>query len=167
MQNSAAKLIDRINSAEKWLAVIAFVIMLGAIGADVIGRELLSQGIFGSVRVAVYALILCAMAGFGIATATGSHLRPRFADRLVPAPLQPSALRLGQVISAAILLVLAWAAWEMVAFTRLIEERDIALDTLVWPVQLTLPVAFALSALRHLFYATFPALMPEEQEVSE
>lgn len=167
MQDKAAKLANWITGIEKLLASLAFVIMLVAIGADVIGREVFSHGIFGSVRVAVYALIISAMAGFGIATATGSHLRPRFADRLVPYPLQVPALRLGQIISAAILFTLAWAAWEMVLFTRMIEERDLALDTLVWPVQLALPLGFGLSAVRHLIYAVFPQLQPEENEVAE
>ncbi|MEY8828520.1 TRAP transporter small permease [Sedimentitalea sp. XS_ASV28] len=154
-------------SVEKAIVVITFFAMLVAISADVIGREFFGQGVFGSVKFAVYALILCAMAGFGIATASGSHLRPQFLDFVTAGRREMPARRLGRVASAAILVMLAWGAWEMVAFSRMIEERDITLDWLVWPIQLALPLAFLLSAMRHLIYAADPRLMPEEEEFKE
>lgn len=167
MQNLLRKLINAITVAEKTIAFTAFVVMLAALLADVIGRELFAEGVFGSVRVAVYGLILCAMAGFGIATSTGGHLRPKFLDGALRGPLELPGIALGQLASAAILAYLSYAAWQMAAFTRLIEERDIVLDTLVWPIQMALPVGFALSAFKHLVFAFFPALLPQEKGVAE
>jgi TRAP-type C4-dicarboxylate transport system permease small subunit len=159
--------LDTILTAEKIIVFGSFVAMLAAVSADVIGREVFGQGIFGSVKFAVYALILCAMAGFGIATASGSHLRPRFLDRLTSGAVEIPARRIGRIASAAILLGLAWGAWQMIAFSRSINERDITLGWLVWPMQLALPIGFGLSALRHLIYAAQPQLMPKEQEFQE
>lgn len=167
MEFRVSRFIAVVTATERAIAFTAFSVMLVVLLADVIGRELFSEGVFGSVRVAVYALILCAMSGFGIATATGGHLRPKFMDGVLRGHLQVLGSRLGQVLSAAILLYLSYAAWQMVAFTRMIEERDLVLDILVWPVQMVLPLGFVLSALRHLCFATFPALLPNEAGVAE
>lgn len=167
MESRVSRFIAALTAAEKGIAFTAFGVMLIALLADVIGRELFSEGVFGSVRVAVYALILCAMSGFGIATATGGHLRPKFMDGVLRGELKGPGVRLGQVLSAAILLYLAYAAWQMVTFTRLIEERDLVLDVLVWPIQMALPVGFVLSALRHLCFAAFPGQLPKEAGVAE
>ena len=77
------------------------------------------------------------------------------------------ARRAGRVAAAAILLFLAWGAVDMISFSRMIGERDLTLGWLVWPVQIILPVAFVLSALRHLIYAAFPELSPVEEEQME
>lgn len=167
MQNRLRRFIDAVTAAEKTIAFTAFVVMLTALLADVIGREVFAEGVFGSVRVAVYGLILCAMAGFGIATSTGGHLRPKFLDGVLRGPAERPGMVLGQLASAAILAYLAYAAWQMAAFTRMIEERDIVLDTLVWPIQMALPAGFALSALKHLIFAIFPALLPQEKGMAE
>lgn len=167
MKALAATINDWIVRIEKSIAFAAFVLMLGALAADVIGREIFGHGVFGAVKFAVYVLIYCAMAGFGIATATGSHLRPKFLDKAVPEALTSLALRLGQFASAAILLTLAWAGLTFVELGMMLEERDVTLDVLIWPVQLAIPVGFALSALRHIFYGIWLDLLPTESAVAE
>lgn len=157
------RLLDRIVMVEKTIAFLTFVAMVLALGADVAGRELFNHGVFGSVKFAVYALIFCAMAGFGIATSTGSHLRPKFLDHLFRGALESPSIRLGQLVSAAILLSLAYAGLQMVQFSILIEDRDLTLDWPVWPIQMAIPVGFTLSALRHLIYAVKLDLLPVEQ----
>lgn len=167
MKILAKSLTDWIVQIEKWIAFLAFVLMLGALAADVIGREVFGHGVFGAVKFAVYVLIYCAMAGFGIATATGSHLRPKFLDKAVPEALTSVALRLGQFASAAILLMLASAGLTFVGLGMMLEERDVTLDVLIWPVQLAIPIGFTLSALRHIFYGIWLDLLPAENAVAE
>lgn len=167
MKILAKSLIDWIVRIEKWIAFVAFVLMLGALAADVIGREVFGHGVFGAVKFAVYVLIYCAMAGFGIATASGSHLRPKFLDKAVPEALTSVALRLGQFASAAILLMLASAGLTFVGLGMMLEERDVTLDVLIWPVQLAIPIGFTLSALRHIFYGIWLDLLPAENAVAE
>lgn len=167
MKNGLEHLLGGMLRLEKSVAILTFLLMVAALAADVIGRELFGTGIFGSVKFAVYALIYCAMAGFGIATATGSHLRPSLADGLIPRKLTGAAIRIGNLASAAILLTLAYAGYEFVEFSRMIEERSDTLDWLMWPVQAAIPIGFTLSALRFLIYAAYPALLPEEQGIAE
>lgn len=167
MQQTVGRILDAVTLAEKIIAFSALITITGALAADVIMREFVGVGLFGSLRLAVYALILCAMAGFGIATATGAHLRPGFADGLIPAPLVPYAVRLGQLASCAIMVVLAYSAWKMVVFIREIGERDIALDVPVWVIQMALPLAFGIAAFRYLSYAVFPGLIPAEEGAAE
>ena len=159
--------LNAVSTIEKAVVVLSFSAVLAALSVDVIGREVFAHGLFGSSKFAVYALILCAMAGFGLATASGAHLRPRFLDFVTQGRAEAPARRAGRVASAAILLFLAWGAVDMVSFSRMIGERDLTLGWLVWPVQTILPVAFVLSALRHLIYAAFPELAPVEREQPE
>lgn len=167
MKKIVKSLLGWIIGIEKVLAFSCFVLMLGALAADVIGREFFGHGVLGAVKFAVYALIYLAMAGFGVATATGSHLRPKFLDGLVPRAVEPIAIRLGQFASATILLVLAWAGLTFIQLGILLEERDVTLDVLVWPIQLAIPAGFALSALRHIIYAIWLDLMPTDNAVAE
>ncbi|SDD52655.1 TRAP transporter small permease [Ruegeria marina] len=167
METVARSALALLLSSEKALAFCTFVVMLGALIADIVGREVFGQGVFGFVRVAVYALILCALVGFGIATATGGHLRPKFLDGVLAGPVETAGVRAGQVVSALILLMLAKASWDVANFSREIGERDVTLGWLVWPMQVSMPIAFTLSALRHAAYAVWPDLSPIESESIE
>jgi len=167
MQSSVERIVNAITRVEMGIAFLAFIAMVGALAADVIGREIFGHGIFGSVKFGVYALIYCAMAGFGIATATGSHLRPKFLDKIVPAALNVPVTRAGQFASAGILLMLAYAGWTFVSFGALMEERDVTLDWVIWPIQAAIPIGFMLSALRHIVYGIWIDLKPAEGGVME
>lgn len=161
------KLLGLILRVEMWIAFLTLTAMTLALSVDVIGRELFKSGVFGSVKFAVYALIFCAMAGFGIATATGGHLRPKFLDKMLPPGLTGAATRAGNLASALILLALAWGGWQMVQFSIEIEDTDLTLGIPVWPIQLAVPLGFALSALRHLLYAVYPDEAPAEGALVE
>ena len=167
MKSLAQSIVTGITRTEKVIAFVAFILILGALAADVFGREIIGKGVFGAVKFGVYALIFCAMAGFGIATATGSHLRPKFLDKLVPYALEPLALKLGQFVSASILLTLAYAGLTFVELGVMLEERDVTLDVLIWPVQLAIPVGFVLSAIKHIIFGIWLDLLPAGQAVAE
>ena len=149
------------------IVVVTFLAMVIPLAADVIGRELFGKGVYGSSRFAVYAMIYCAMAGFGIATARGGHLRPKFLDWITSGSLERPATRAGQFASAAILVTLAWAGLTFIEQSMMFDERDVVLDWLVWPVKAALPAAFLMSAIRHLVYGIWPDLLPVEQGVAE
>lgn len=167
MKAIVARTVETITKIEMGIAFVAFIAMVGALAADVIGREILGHGVFGAVKFGVYALIYCAMAGFGIATASGSHLRPKFLDGITPSFLDGPVTRAGQFASAGILLMLAYAGWTFVAFGMMIEERDVTLDWLIWPIQAAIPIGFVLSALRFIAYGIWLDLKPAEGGVME
>ena len=167
MKSFCAGIFDIIQRSEKVVAVAMFVVMSAALTADVIGRELVGQGIFGAAKFAVLAMIFCAMACFGICTATGAHLRPRIADQWIPKLIEPAVVRLGYFFSATILFGITVSACQAVAFSYVIEERDLALEWVIWPFQSILPIAFFLSGLRFLGYAVWPDLAPAEKRPVE
>lgn len=160
MTSLVKNLLAALLRIEMTIAFVTLSVMTIALAADVIGREVFQSGLFGAVKVSVFALIYCAMAGFGIATATGGHLRPKFLDGLLNERLDGPATRAGNVASALILIVLAYGGWKMVAFTREIGDSDLTLGIFIWPIQLALPIGFAISALRHLIYAIYPEEVP-------
>jgi TRAP-type C4-dicarboxylate transport system permease small subunit len=159
------RLLSGLTQLETIAALIGFCLMTGVLLADLIGREIWSAGVFGASRVAIYAMILSAMAGFGLATATGRHLRPKVLDGLIPKRLERPALALGQALSAMILLTLTWFTFEMMRETLQFQERDLLLRIAVWPAQAIMVAGFGMSALRHLIFAAVPALIPAEQNL--
>jgi phage terminase large subunit GpA-like protein len=58
--------------------------MVGVLALDIVGRELAGGGRIWAIPVAVYANVLLAFIGMGVASAHGAHLRPRFLDGAVP-----------------------------------------------------------------------------------
>lgn len=160
MQHWVDRQLKRIHKLERIFTVTAFVVMATALIIDVVGREVFNHGFFGSVKFAVYILIYCAMAGFGIATATGTHLRPKIADNWFPTSWDRTIVRLGQWASALLLLAICWAGVVFIESSMFLEERSETLDWLLWPFQLALPIGFGLSALRHLCFGIWPDLMP-------
>ena len=80
---AAARLVAGWHQAEIWIAVIAFSLVAGLTIYDVVSRQLLAPilnlaglnptmlSIRGSQKIAVYALVVGAFCGLGIATAAG------------------------------------------------------------------------------------------------
>jgi len=87
----AVRLLQLWHRAECWLAVLAFFFIALVLCIDVVGREFYgpamnamgftvgSTGLFGSQKLAIFALVIGSFCGVGIATATGVHLVPRLA----------------------------------------------------------------------------------------
>jgi TRAP-type C4-dicarboxylate transport system permease small subunit len=131
-----------------------------ALMADVLGRELFGHGVFGAQRLAVWTTAIAGLMGFAVVTAEGGHLRPRFADALIPKAAEPAMGRIADLVSASICIFLGWYAVEFVRSSFALGERGTAIDIPVWPIQIILPWMFFSSALRHLFFAVWPELKP-------
>ena len=92
---AGARFVESWHRLECLIAVVAFGFIALVLIVDVVGRELLtplyrafdiqgSAGIFAAQKLSVFALVIGSFAGIGIATATGSHIVPRFAFGWVP-----------------------------------------------------------------------------------
>ena len=147
-------------TVEAAICVLAYAGTSVALMADVLARELLGNGIFGAQRFAVWANAVAGLLGFALVTAERGHLRPQFADALLPKSLAPHIERIGELVSTVICLALAWFAVQFVLSSARLGERGMAIPILVWPIQLVLPWMFFSSALRHLAFARWPALRP-------
>lgn len=158
----AARLAHTLQALEMGVAVAAILLAAAALVADLVGRELLGQGIFGAQRAAVFLTFIGGFLGFALATGTGSHLRIKATDHLLPAAWAPALERLGSVVSVVILLALAFYAGRFVLETKGVGERSPTLNIPIWPIQALMVWAFASAALRHLIYALRPDVKVSE-----
>ena len=154
------KFLKALWTVEATICVVAFCGTALALMADVLAREFFGNGIFGAQRFAVWSNAIAGLLGFALVTAERGHLRPQFADALVPKALAPHIDRIGELVSATICLVIAWYAVKFVQSSAALGERGMAIPILVWPIQVVLPWMFFSSALRHLAFAAWPVLRP-------
>ena len=108
------------HRGECWVAVAAFGFIAAILLLDVIGREFVgpvlrfvgldpgATGIFAAQKLSVFALVIGSFAGIGIATATGSHIVPRFAYAGCRRRWGPAMDRLADVLTGMFLVVVAW-----------------------------------------------------------
>ncbi len=159
---AARRFLQALFVIESSVAMLAYVLIAGLLLGDVLLRQLAGTSIWGAQRIAVYLMIVTGFLGLGLAADRGRHLRPRFADALVPARWAGAADRLGSLIMAG---VFATFAWYGVVFVRqAIEYGDLARTIRVplWIIELVVPYAMGSTALRYLIYARWPALKPQE-----
>jgi TRAP-type C4-dicarboxylate transport system permease small subunit len=164
---------------ECWIAVLAFSFIALVLMIDVIGREfygpLMSMlgikvgatGLFGSQKLAVFALVIGSFAGIGIATATGVHLVPRVAFKWVPASWSPHMDRIADVFTGLFLLGVAWYGVLFVIASKESGVLATVINMSAWPIQTAIPLGFASAALRYFAFAIWPALRPLPPEFQE
>ncbi len=162
-QTTLARLLAAIRTGEVALTSAAFAILVIVIFADVVWRWTTGSGIFWAREVGVFANIVLTIIGIGIASSDGTHLRPRFFDRVFPPAWDRTLTRIQELRTAVGFALRAWIAVRVVQETISLEDRSIVLRWLIWPVQLVLPVAFALGALRHGIFGLVPSLRPAER----
>jgi len=156
------RILGVIGRVERGLCVAAFVVVVGVLFADVISREVTAAGLYWAPQVGVWANVIVVMAGFGLASAGGAHLRPRFADGWLPARWEPMVVTLQHGVTAAFCAAAAWLAAGVVLESWRLGEVSLDLFLPVWPVQLLIPLALGLATLRHSLYAVYAELRPAE-----
>lgn len=164
MQGIIKRALAALYKIEIVIACTAFVLVATALFADVVGREVLGNGIFGAQKFAVFCTAIAGLLGFAIVVHSGGHLRVSVVDRMFPESWYPAMMRLGDVVSGLICVFLGVYAVEFVAKSAQLGESDMVFRIKLWPIQLVLPYLFLASALRYFCFAGFPALRPEEKE---
>jgi TRAP-type C4-dicarboxylate transport system permease small subunit len=174
----ARDLADTWHKVECWIAVAAFGFIAAILLLDVLGRELLgpiarlfglraATGIFASQKLSVFALVIGAFAGIGIATATNSHLVPRVGYGWVPDHWGPQLDRIADLITAAFLCGVAYYGFQYVASSYATDLRAPVLDWRVWRIQLVMPLGFLSAAGRYVLFAVWPDLRAKPPEFQE
>ena len=167
----AKTFLNRLRIFEQFLCFSAFMVMAGALVYDVLKREITGSGAFGAPQVGVIGMIIVSYIGIGLASASGSHYRPRFADKVLPARFDGVLNRLsefGFALFCAFISVIA-----TLVSLESFELKDVApvLRNPIWPVQMTLAIGFGFVALRHFLYGLFPEIKPapsgEGAEITE
>lgn len=176
---AAARLLAVWHRVECWVAVVCFSFIAVILVLDVMGREFVGPflgflgldvgptGIFASQRLSIYALVVGAFAGIGIATATGSHLVPRVGFGWAPKRWGPAMDRLADIITGAFLLGVTYYGFLFVESSYTVDLRAPVLDWAVWPFQLAIPLGFLSAACRYFVYAIWPVLRPSLPEFQE
>jgi C4-dicarboxylate transporter, DctQ subunit len=164
---AARRFLAGLGLFERIACGVAFVVMAGALIADVGMREITGAGILGAPQVGVIGMIAVAMFGFGLAASTGGQLRAKFFDGLVPRSLEVSVGRIADLITAAMLALLAWLASMMMAESAALRDVTSVLRWPIWPMQAIIVVSFGLNAIRYLLFATYPELRPIEDPSPE
>ncbi len=157
----AKNFLDRLRTVEQALCFMAFMIMAGALIYDVLKRQLTGSGAFGAPQVGVIGMIIVSYIGIGLASASGSHYRPRFADNVLPKKFHRALDRLGEFGFALFCAVLAGVAAKVSLESYNLNDVAPVLRNPIWPVQMVIALGFGLVALRHFLYGLFPAIKPE------
>jgi TRAP-type C4-dicarboxylate transport system permease small subunit len=154
-------LLQFLNRWERRLCGLAFAVLASVMFADVAMREISGNGIPWAQQTAVFANLVVALFGLGLAASAGSHLRPRFADHWLPERYHPLLQRLADLVSAAFLLAFAVLAVQLVLETHELAETATVLRVPLWPLQCLIPLSFISAALRYLCFFLQPALAPQ------
>jgi len=167
------------HKLECWIAVLSFSFIAAVLMIDVLGREFYgpvmsmlgfkvgATGLFGSQKLAVFALVIGSFAGIGIATATGVHLVPRVAFKWVPASWSPHMDRIADVFTGLFLLAVAWYGVQFVIASKDSGVLAAVINVSAWPIQTAIPLGFASAALRYFIFAIWPAVRPVPPEFQE
>jgi TRAP-type C4-dicarboxylate transport system permease small subunit len=147
---------------EAFTCFLALTLGTLALFADIVGREILGQGIFGAQRTAVYCMAVAGVLGFSYVVSQGGHLRPTVIDKLLPASLDFTMSRVGDFVSGVICCGLAYAAFLFVRGTFEIGEYSMTLPIPIWTVQIILPIAFGLAGFKYFLFVLAPGLRPQE-----
>lgn len=164
---------------ECWIAVTAFSFIALVLMIDVLGREFYgplmalighpagATGLFGSQKLAVFALVIGSFCGIGIATATGVHLVPRVGFKWLPAAWSPTVDRVADVFTGLFLLGVAWFGVLFVLSSKSSGVLASVINVSAWPIQTVIPLGFLSAALRYFVFAAWPALRPVPPEFQE
>ncbi len=157
---TASFLLRLLNTVESIAAAIAYVTVAALLIGDVVGREVLGQGIFGAQKMAVYAAVVAGFLGLGLATAANQQLRPAFLDHVLTGAWVE---RLGDAVSFIFYLFMAYVAIQFIQQSMEFQDRAAVLYSLLWPIQIAIPYALCSTAIRHAIFAGWPDLKPQAQ----
>lgn len=152
---------------EAAIACGALALVIAALLADVVARELLGSGLFGAQRFAVYSNLIGSLLGFAIVVHTGGHLRLAVMDRVFPSAWERAIQRAADGVSAALCLLLGYFAFRFVSSTFVLGDTDAVFQMRIWPLQALMAYIFLSAAARYVLYAAFPALRPQERGAAD
>jgi TRAP-type C4-dicarboxylate transport system permease small subunit len=173
------QLLARWHRLECNLAVLAYSLIMLLLMSDVLGREFVgpalrfigikvgATGVYGSQKIALYAMVFGAFIGLGVATATGTHLLPRVGFGWVPKSWGRHVDRISDVLTGVLLCITVWYA---IVYVRSSHESGLMLSVLeqpAWMVQIVIPIGLLSAALRYFIFAAWPASRPTPPEFQE
>ncbi|TRD14478.1 TRAP transporter small permease [Palleronia caenipelagi] len=142
---------------ESTVAVLAYLLTATLLLSQVLAREIFTTSIDGGAKVAVLSAIIAGSLGMVIATGENAHLRPTFADGVLPYKWTP---RVGDILSAILHIFLGYFAIKFVVQSHEFKDMAELIRVPLWPFQLVFPYMFFSSAFKHLIFAWQPEWKP-------
>lgn len=143
--------LDRaIERIEATILSTAILLMAANTIANVIGRYLLDQSIYFSEELNEFLIVLITFVGLGYATRKGIHIRMSALHDALPDPAKRVLLLVVSAVTAAVLAVLAWHAFE---YVQKLASRGRVTPALQVPLYLTyiwVVVGLALACLQYV-----------------
>lgn len=148
------------------MCFLAFLLMAGSLMGDVLKREFTGSGWFGAPQVGVVGMIVVAYMGIALASANGSHFRPRFADPLLQR-WDVAASRISEFGFAAFCFFTAYIALNVSIESYELDDVSAVLRWPIWPIQGAIVMGFGLVGVRHTLYGIYLDLRPKPPESVE
>ncbi|MFL2771102.1 MAG: TRAP transporter small permease [Rhodospirillaceae bacterium] len=148
------------------MCFLAFLLMAASLMGDVLKREFTGSGWFGAPQVGVVGMIVVAYMGIALASANGSHFRPKFADPLL-ARWDSLANRIGEFGFAIFCFFMAYVALHVSIESYELADVSAVLRWPIWPIQAVIVLGFGLVGLRHTLYGIFLDIRPMPPESIE
>ena len=163
---TAKTFLNYLRIFEQSLCFIAFMVMAGALMGDVLRREFTGSGWFGAPQVGVVGMVVVAYMGVSLASANGSHFRPKFAD-IILRRWDRLANQIGEFGFAAFCYFMSYIAFSVSVESFELDDVSAVLRWPIWPVQGVIVMGFGLVAVRHTLYGIFIDLRPLPPESVE
>ena len=100
-----------------------------------------------------------ALLGSMVGARRDNHIKIDLVSQMLPLWLSRWVMRLVSLISSLALALLAWHCWRLVADERLWSNATVA-GIATWQLQLIMPIAFAIMALRYAIMVFRPVITP-------
>lgn len=173
--NFVKRFLEYISVGERWVGGLCFLLLTLVMIADVVKREAIDRflpsmitewiglgGIIWAQKLSLYFMLWGGLFGCLMASAKGAHLRPEIADKLIPKALEPYVKIAEQLVISMFFSFLAYLSVLYVKESFAGQEQNPVTDIYLWMVQLIFIYVFSSMGIRHLAYAIFPKIRPEE-----
>lgn len=161
MQAKVKSFLNGLRIFQQGLCFVAFIGMAACLMYDVLKREITGSGAFGAPQIGVIGMIVVSYIGVGLASASGSHYRPRFADHAFPKQYHRMLDRVGEFGFALFCAFMAYVATMVTLESLDLNDVSPVLRWPIWPVQSTIAIGFGMVAVQHFLYGLYIELRPE------
>ena len=157
-------LITRVlHRLEDSLLVLLLLAMIVLAGADILARSLFGGGLVWIPPLLRVMVLWLGLLGALLATRTREHIAIDLASRLAGPGLRRLLALISSVFAAVVCLLLAWHSQNFVRFAW--EFGDVAFGRVpAWPLQIIIPLSFALMGLRFMLQGVQDLLAKTEGE---